>query len=467
MTFLKKTTLALLSSFLLFSGPVLADDVSDLKKIVEEQKARIDRQDQLIRELYERVQKFEGTTQKYETSKTPAYTQAPPKSVDLSEREAPPSVLTNSYGNLSSLSSSQEWFRRIDLSGFGAAGYAITGQDAERENGGFLSYQATLFIDARVWENVNFFTEVEVVRLGSETRQDLGTREIYARFKNIFADENDGGMGIKIGRLDIPYGEGKLWEDAVDNPLITNDVPWPSGVDEGIELYGQWRGVGWQLAVMDGSNTRGLDDDSDKMIVGRIQGKPTEFLYLAASASRTGDTTASSQVFGGNILEPVGTGGRFSTLGTSTSGIIDPLAYELAATFFHQDKAQLGVFGGQVFIEDQDGTFNRDLTYFAIEPLYRINDQLYLVARYSGIGTFSESEGYHFEGGPYSDGVASFGDDVSQLTRFSIGLGYRPNPNTLLKLEYGFDDYVLIRQSPLNDHAEDRQFFGSQAVLSF
>ena len=39
---------------------------------------------------------------------------------------------------------------------------------------------------------------------------------------------------MKLGRIDIPFGDEYLWQDAIDNPLITNSAAYPYGWDEGI-----------------------------------------------------------------------------------------------------------------------------------------------------------------------------------------------------------------------------------------
>ena len=51
--------------------------------------------------------------------------------------------------------------------------------------------------------------------------------------------------------------------------------------------------------------------------------------------------------------------------------------------------------------------------------------------------------------------------------RWAAGLGYWPNPRTLIKLEYSLDDFQTIAQSPLDDGAEQRDFLGALVATKF
>ena len=361
-----------------------------------------------------------------------------------------------------------DWFRRIHLSGFGAAGFIGTGQDAERSDLGFLNYDASLFIEADVWEDVSFFTELQTVRFGDDAA-GLRTGEVYIDLKKLLKRWDEDLLNVRLGRVDIPFGREYLWQDSIDDPLITRSVNWANGFDEGLVLYGKWGGLGWIASVMDGRSTRSIEDNDDKSISLKFFGQPVDALDLSASFFRSGSTERSALGFAGATFEPVGRGDGVATsaLGTSPSTEVEAYAYSLDAEYRWENRGHLRLTFGQGFLEDNNSVFDPDWLFFTVEPLIQLNDSWYLVTRFSGIGTFENNKGYHFRGRPFANGTADFGDDAKSLLRFAVGLGYRPNPRTLVKLEYSRDDFEVIDSSTLNDSDEDRDLFGIQVAVRF
>ena len=80
-------------------------------------------------------------------------------------------------------------------------------------------------------------------------------------FYNVLKKWGHGLLGIKAGRIDIPFGEEYLWQDAPDNPLISNTAAYPWLWDEGILFYGNLGRVGWVAAITDGHFVRSKEDD--------------------------------------------------------------------------------------------------------------------------------------------------------------------------------------------------------------
>ena len=158
--------------------------------------------------------------------------------VDLTPREGPPLA-----SNDDPESDDQDhvlasaWWSNFDIYGFGAAGYYDTGSDATRAAGGFEIKEASLFVEADVWEGVSFFVELQTNRLGRDDQLFTRTGEVYVHFRELRLG-NLPPFGLKLGRIDLPFGEEYLWQDASDNPLITNSAAYPYGWDEGVLLYG-------------------------------------------------------------------------------------------------------------------------------------------------------------------------------------------------------------------------------------
>ena len=82
-------------------------------------------------------------------------------------------------------------------------------------------------------------------------------------------------------------------------------------------------------------------------------------------------------------------------------------------------------------------------------------------------GTFDDKEGYTFDGEPFAGGKDSFGFDVKTLWRYALGLNFRPNPRTLIKLEYSVDDFLLINASPKHGGTDGRELVGIVTAVKF
>jgi hypothetical protein len=88
------------------------------------------------------------------------------------------------------------------------------------------------------------------------------------------------------------------------------------------------------------------------------------------------------------------------------------------------------------------------------------------VLRYSEVGTYDSNEGYQFDGVGIAEGE-TLGYDVERFQRIAGGIGWKANPNTLVKLEVGRDHFWLIDGSPLSADNDDRLYFAVGLVVSF
>lgn len=358
---------------------------------------------------------------------------------------------------------SNPWWKNIQVNGFAAAGFYDTGSTGTREHGSFEIKEASLFIEAQVWENTSLFLELQTNRLGADDAKFTRTGEVYIRLQDLQVTDNTS-IGLKLGRFDIPFGEEYLWQDAIDNPLITNSAAYPYGWDEGVLVYGTSWGVNWIAAVTDGTDARSEEENGDKAYNLKLYGNLTDNLYLSASYMMNGSGTKSALEFGGSHFEPV----SGSSAGTSTSTEVDSELFEMTAKYnmmIANKKAYLALTGGLANQDDDDAVFDRDLRWFAIESHLQINRHWYSALRYSEIGTYDNDEGYHFDGKTFADGNSAFGFDTQRFSRFGIGLGWQPNPHFVTKLELGRDSFYLIDSSPLSD--SDRTFFGVETAVKF
>ena len=321
-------------------------------------------------------------------------------------------------------------FGRIQLSGEAGVGFFQSGREGQYPHGEFRIDEAKLFVDAQVFDNVFFFTELNLTQR-EESYESVCVGEIYFEIEDIsrfWGQPHQ--LNVRVGRIDIPFGEEYMVRDAVDNPLIMHSLSDVWGVDEGVELYGSAGKFRYALAVQNGGPATLSDATGDKAVVGRLGVDPTHWLHLSASGMRTGDLQVNgdgtSAVWFGN--------GFFRALGAPAT-----------TTKFHADlaeadvqlrlpRSQVNAAGGYAHFDDNDTTANnhRDLYYYYIEGLYDVTSKLYAAARFSQI---IAPGGYALVGnGDFNDYFLT--SLTKNLWRLSLGGGYRWNRNLSWKLEY-------------------------------
>mgnify|MGYP005988094627 CR=1 FL=1 len=377
-------------------------------------------------------------------------------SVDLANDDLSSLVSTQSQHVLSNA-----WWQNFELYGFAAVGYYQTGEDANRPDGGFEIKEATLFIESEVWEDINFFLELQTHRYANDGKATQ-TGEAYLHFRNVPVGEQI--IGFKAGRIDIPFGEDYLYQDSVDNPLITHSAAWPYGWDEGILVYGNYQGLGWIASLTDGSDIRNTDDGSEKALNLKIYGDICDTLYMSFSWMRNGDSSKSAIEFGGSHFEPVDD--------LSSNPVVDRSSLQVDAELFEWDgkykigESSLLLSYGEAKQIDKVSEFSRDLYWYSIEPNWKINQHWYTLLRYSEIGTGDKNKGFHFEGKSFANGNKTYGFEAKTFTRMALGLGWIPNPRIIAKFELGKDHFELIDNASMAEMNE-RDFIGLELIGKF
>ena len=98
--------------------------------------------------------------------------------------------------------------------------------------------EAKLFVDAQVWGDVYAFAEINLASR-EEPDVDLHLGELYLDAEDISKLwGKPGQFNVRVGRMDIPFGEEYLHRDVIDDPLISRSLSDIWGVDEGVEIYG-------------------------------------------------------------------------------------------------------------------------------------------------------------------------------------------------------------------------------------
>ena len=79
-------------------------------------------------------------------------------------------------------------------------------------------------MESQVWGDVYFYSEINLaMREDDSLRPSIG--ELYLDWENIskwWGMERV--LNLRIGRMDIPFGEEYLTRDAIDNPLIAHSL---------------------------------------------------------------------------------------------------------------------------------------------------------------------------------------------------------------------------------------------------
>ena len=344
---------------------------------------------------------------------------------------------------------------KVMISAEGGVGYFQSGSEGTFSKGDFRVDEAKLFVESPVFEDVYFYSEINLMRRESaDLNVQLG--ECYLDFENISRLwHRDGMMSLRLGRLDIPFGEEYIYRDAIDNPLISHSLTDFWGVDEGIELYGQFGKVNYVVAVQNGGANQERDFTGDKSVAGRLSYEAAKWLHLSVSGMRTGDLSPndywSEIYFANGWIVPIGSTNMTLFHANMVEGDVE-------AKLRH---GKIHAFGGYIHYDDNDpaGNNQRDMYFYSVEALHDITRKLYAGARFSQIFA---PKGYPLVGngnmGHYLYGVPS-----TELWRLSLGLGYRWSPNLLVKAEYSFERGKEVTGE--NRNHED--FFGVEAAFKF
>lgn len=332
----------------------------------------------------------------------------------------------------------------IRISGVAGLGYFDAGPQGQFPNAEFRADDVKVFLEAPVWRDTYFFAEMDLVtREASDEYFHLG--EVYVDFEDVSG--RLGGparlVNLRVGRFDLPFGEEYQRRDVMTNPLIAHSLSDIWGIDEGVEVYGSAGRFSYVVAVQNGGHKTLHDYDSDKSVIARVGFDPIPSLHLSASAMRTGDLT----VTGDSVSEVWFGGGFFRALGpAATTTNFDVRLFELDAAYTWHGGG-LRAAGGEVRFDDNDTSAEnrRDLTYHYIEAVQDITRRLYGAARYSHIDA---GRGYPLVG------LGDFGTflfrsaPTDELSRLTVGLGYRFADALLFKFDYSWENGRLVNGTP-------------------
>jgi hypothetical protein len=328
---------------------------------------------------------------------------------------------------------------KVHLSGEGGVGFFHSQPDGQFPHNEFRVDEAKFFVEAPIWGEVYFFSELNLFTR-EEGSLELRAGELYVDVENVSRLwHRDNQLNLRLGRVDIPFGEEYLTRDAIDNPLVSHSLMDFWGVDEGVELYGTFGKVQYVTAVQNGSHDGLHDFTGDKSVAARVGADPARWLHLSASAMRTGKIDAEKEY----VSELWLGSGFVRTLGSNQTKEFEAnlLEGDVQLKFPH---TTVRAAGGALWYDDDDPAANnrRDVFYYYLEAVQDIYKGFYAAARWSQV--FAD-DGFPIVG---NGNVDKYGFSNAALTkdmwRLSLGLGYRWDRRLVLKTEYTFDRGRLV-----------------------
>ncbi len=346
-------------------------------------------------------------------------------------------------------------FGKVVLSGEGGVGFQKTGPEGFSPNSSFTVEEARLFLEAQIWNDVYFYSEVDLATPENNNAQvNLG--ELYVDFENVSQLwGHDDQLNVRVGKMNIPFGEEYQTRHAIDNPLILNSVSDFWGYDPGVEIYGALGKWSYVVAVQNGGGNGVQDDNDDKSVAGRISFDPNAHWHFSVSGMHTGSINAQS---GGLSAEWFGNG-LFQSIGSPATTTFNVNAVELDTTA-RWASGYVKAFGGYAHYGDNDPTSGngRDIFYYSAEVVQNLPKNFYAATRFSET---IAANGYPILGNGNPNQY--FSSLATELWRLSLGIGYRFSDRLIIKTEYAFENGHQVNGQSRNNE----NFFGSEIAFKF
>lgn len=348
--------------------------------------------------------------------------------------------------------------KRLSISGTGSLSFFSGQEGGQYPNSELVLDEARVLLETPVRKNTYFFAELLLAtREASDENFHLG--EIYVDFENVLGESvPDRLLNFRAGRLNIPFGEEYSVRYAMDNPLVTHSVTDFWGIDEGLELYGEWQKWSYAFAIQNGGISRLHDWNSDKAVTLRVGFDPTSRVHLSASAMRTGELDVANEFgsemwLGNNVFRPMHT----STNATTFEAEL--LQFDAKYTW---NTGNVNGAVGQGWVRDNDTLVSGDqgFDFYHLEAVQTLVGKLYGAARVSGM---------QFDRGYYLAGLGNWGEYfmgtelTRKLHRVTLGAGYRFSNDLNVKVEYSWEDGKLSD----GEHRDKADQLAAQLAVRF
>jgi len=384
------------------------------------------------------------------------------------------------------------WAERVRISGSSNLAY-LDGQDYGLfQHGSVKLYDARFFVDADLARDVRlgdstafrdaglaFEWNVERVGYFSNNVGDL-----YVDFRGI-ADQD--WLNVEFGRFQIPFGENYLrfGRGYYTDPFIALSAPPPWFWDEGLKLWGKlFEGKAmYAFSVTDGENAMNVLPNGSQQVSLKLAVDPWEWLHLSVSGLTTGaigssTSPAMASVWLGEMFPRAF--GAGSTAQSFANGLpiaagpnkLHGIRILGGDAIFKLPDARLWLSYGGATIDSSGGTtYDRELIYWLAELMVQmrlISPRLapaYVAFRASGLGTYSDNEGYLLD---FRNSAAGY--NMSELDVYALVLGLPIGDYLTLKTQYAFQHTALVRGvtvESIKDAAKNGNFFGMEVGVHF
>lgn len=312
--------------------------------------------------------------------------------------------------------------RTLRVSGQVAVAARRAGGNAALRGRSVRTDEARIEVAGVVASRLGLSAELEVLTR-ERYRRGMRAGELYLDYAPLVERPD---LRLRAGRLDVPFGREHQRRDAIANPLISHSAADVRGLDDGVQLQGRAGRWDWALALQTGLRGNPGKPPHVGSSALRVGFMPNADARLGLSAMRTARLSQSNGNAG-----PLWLGGalvRRLPGSDATRVRVSGLAGDASLAW---KRTRLLAEGGVLVYEDDDPrrAVRRGIPFLALEAAQELGRGAYGALRYSRVGTAS---GFFLPG----DGRAEDTRLTESLERFSLGLGYRPLPPLLLKLEH-------------------------------
>lgn len=418
--------------FMLGIGPAGADEISELKAMVQ----------QLKNDYGSRIQGLEVKIQQLEAGQEQKVVDKVTQLREEIKQEIKDETLQVDYvgrhnapvGDGGLLVKNPFGFGNVSLGGYFDMEYL----DRENEDATFRQHRWVINIGAQLADRVRFNSEYEIEYGGPNARAGDGEAKVEQAYGEYLINDM---INLRAGAILSPFGRYNLYHDSdlqelTDRPILARDVIPTTWTEAGYGFFGEFNPtigsyedlmVNYEIYAVNGLDTgfsdTGMsgarsslktDNNDDKAVVGRVTVSP--FLgHEAAVSGYSGEYNGNGDALTGigfdtlNTLGPLELVTEYAYFGVEET----PTAASDVANYFQGAYAQLNYHFWPEFLND---TF-----------LGRGFDHptLTLVGRYDWAKI-----------GDDSDAVGS-GDNEED--RYTIGFNYRPLESFVVKFEYQFN----------------------------
>jgi len=418
-----KAVLALLGIFALAATPVSADEVAELKRMVQ----------QLRNDYESKIQALESKIERLEASQN--------NKVARLKEEIEEKTLNAEYvgrhnapvGHGGLVVDSPFGSGNVSLGGYVDMEY----KDLDNSDSTFRQHRWIINIGAQATDRIRFNSEFELEYGGPDSANSDGEAKVEQVYVDYLINDM---INVRGGAVLAPFGRYNLYHDSdtqdlTDRPLVARDIIPTTWTEAGFGLFGEFDPIigsyeglliNYEVYVVngldagfsdtglrDGRNSLKTDNNDNKAAVGRLVLSP--FLgHEIGLSGYWGEYNSTGDDITGGAVDSFSTFGPFEFVTEyAYFDVEEDNAASDVANFFQGGYAQLNYHFWPEFLSD---TF---LGRGFDDPT------LTLVNRYGWANI-------------HDDADAGSGDNEERRT--TIGLNYRPKDSFVVKLEYQFNN---------------------------